>query len=332
MSTCMRNVMRFSERLLVTVQPTIAEYLQKTSYQSLNDFAAIYWAAIRSKGIMNGKWKKRKQDSYDGWYDCRYESRYIPIDCIRGTFLVDVMVIGFLPENITTNELFLRVFGNHIFEVQLGKSPKTYITKHSYHGNGKVQYEFCFNDKIKCLKVTGRHIQIDETFQLITHTCFQKELPGMFVSKHSHWMNVQTQIVEFRPIHFKELDFLDNRPYILSLKTGYVITTMENNAQILINQSSIFFQNLFNRYFSRLDDKPYVYMMDGNISQTDIIIHIHLSRLGITFEYNASTNIIKSREYSDMCIDKNQWLGSLTGLTFGLLLSPLTTNNYTLNH
>ncbi|CAF4258505.1 unnamed protein product, partial [Rotaria sordida] len=154
MSTCMRNIMRFSEHVLVIVQPIIAEILQKTFYQSLNDFATIYWAAMRSKGTMNGKWEKRKQDPYDGWYDCRYESSVISIDCIRGTFLVDNMAIGYLPQNITTNELFTRVFGNHIFEVQLAELPKTYITKHSYHGNGKVQYEFCFNDQNKCLKVT----------------------------------------------------------------------------------------------------------------------------------------------------------------------------------
>ena len=33
------------------------------------------------------------------------------------------------------------------------------------------------------------------------------------------------------------------------------------NTQILVNQSSTFFQQLFNKYFIRLDDKPYVYMM-----------------------------------------------------------------------
>jgi hypothetical protein len=58
MSTFMRNMMRFSERVSVMVQPTVAEFLQKTSYQSLNEFAAIYWAIIKSKGSMNEQWKK----------------------------------------------------------------------------------------------------------------------------------------------------------------------------------------------------------------------------------------------------------------------------------
>jgi hypothetical protein len=42
LSIFMRNIMRLSERVLVMAQPTIAEYLQRTSYQSLNRFASIY--------------------------------------------------------------------------------------------------------------------------------------------------------------------------------------------------------------------------------------------------------------------------------------------------
>ncbi|CAF4169552.1 unnamed protein product [Rotaria sp. Silwood2] len=331
-SRFLRNLMRFSERVLITVQPTIAEFLQKTSYQSLNNFAAIYWAVIRSKGTMNGQWQKRTKYVYDGWYDCQYESRYISIDCVQGRFLVDNMTIGFLPENITTNELFLRVFGNHIFEVQMAESPKTYITKHSYHDDRKVQYEFHLNEQIKHLIITERHLMTNETFQLIPHCHFQTELPDTFVFRYSHWLNTRSQIVEFRPIHFKEADFLDYKPYVLSLETGYIITTDKNNKQKLVNQSSTLFETLFTQYFVRLDNKPYVYMMGEHSSQSNIIIHIHLSRLGIAFKYDATTNIITSREYSDMCIDRYQWLGTLTGLTFGLLLSPLPVNHYRLDH
>ncbi|CAF1334201.1 unnamed protein product [Rotaria sordida] len=332
MSIFMKNMMRLSERILVMIQPTLAEFLQKTSYQSLNEFAAIYWAVIKRKGNMNGEWQKRKKDSHDGWYDCRYESKYISIDCIRGTFLVDDITIGFLPEKITTNELFVRVFGYHIFEAQAAEAPNTYITKHLYHGDGRVQYEFHFNDQTNRLTINERHIHKDEMFQLIPHKCFQTELPDTFVSDHSHWWNAKDQIVEFRPVHFKDADFLDNKPYVLSLTTGHITTTEAINRQILVNQSSTFFDSMFNRYFIRLDDKPYVYMMRDNSSSTDIIIHIRLSRLGIAFKYNGNSNIITSREYSDMCIDENQWLGTLTGLQSGLVLSPSSVNNQKLEH
>ncbi|CAF1608509.1 unnamed protein product [Rotaria magnacalcarata] len=104
------------------------------------------------------------------------------------------------------------------------------------------------------------------------------------------------------------------------------------NEQRLVNQSSTLFDTLFNEYFVRLDSKSYVYMMSDCSSRPDIIIHIHLSRLGIAFKYNTTTNIITSREYSDMCIDQDQWLGTLTGLTSSLLLSPLAAKHHISKH
>ncbi|CAF4113865.1 unnamed protein product [Adineta steineri] len=101
--------------------------------------------------------------------------------------------------------------------------------------------------------------------------------------------------------------------------------------QVLINQSSCVFRKLFERYFIRLDDAPYVYMLrditvENNKSKYGDI-SINLSRLGIAFRYDIHRNMITSREYSDMYIDENQWFGTLTGLKAGLLLSPTTINN-----
>ncbi|CAF1612201.1 unnamed protein product, partial [Rotaria sordida] len=327
MSIFIRNIMRFSERVLVMIQPTVAKFLQKTFYQGLNEFTVIYWAVTKRKGSMNGQWTKRTENPYDGWYDCQYDSRVISIDFIRGTFLIDNMTIGFLPDKIIFHESFVRVFDAHIFEVQAADSPNTYITKHSYHGTGLVQYDFHFNDRNNHLIIKERYMQTNDIFQLIPHSFFENELPDMFVSNHSHWWNTKNQTIEFRPVHFKDINFLTNKSYILSMRTGYVTTTERVNTQILINQSSTFFQSLFNRYFIRLDDKPYIYMMRDNIDQTNCIIHIHLSRLGIAFQYDPRTNIIMSREYSDMCVDEHQLFGTLTSLTSGLLLSPLAVNN-----
>ena len=331
-NTFIKNMMRFSERVLVIIQPTIAKFLRRTSYESLNEFVTMYWTAMKIKGKMKGHWKKRTKYSFDGWYDCRYESRYISIDCIRGTFLVDDMTIGFLPEKILFDELYIRTFDQHIFEVQAAELPNTYITKHSYHGKGRVIYEFHLNSQTKQLTIRERHIHTNDVCQLIPHTYFQTELPDMFVSNYSHWWNATDRTIEFRPVHFKDINFLDNKSYILSLDTGCITTNETEKRQTLVNQSSSLFKTLFLRYFVRLDDKPYVYMMQDNVSQVDTIIYIHLSRLRIAFQYNVQTGIITSREYSDMCVDENQWLETLTGLTSGLLLSPLPVSNHQLNH
>ncbi|CAF2635565.1 unnamed protein product [Rotaria sp. Silwood2] len=95
-SNFVKNMMRLTERVLFMLQPKITEILEKSAYQSLNDFATIYWAVILINGTMDGKWQKRTNDPYTSWYDCRYESRQLSIDCSNGTFLIDGMTIGFL--------------------------------------------------------------------------------------------------------------------------------------------------------------------------------------------------------------------------------------------
>jgi hypothetical protein len=317
MSTFLKNLIRFSEHVSVKIQPTVDEFLQKSFYRSLDDFSAIYCAAIKTEDTIDGKWKKRNKNVYDGWYDGQYESSYLSLNCLQGIFLVNGMSVDYLPEKILSNELYIRVFDHYIFQVQMINSPNTYITKYSYHDDGKVQYEFHFDDQFNRLIVYERHIKTNEIFELIPHKCFETELPFTFVSEYSHWKNIKNQIIEFRPIHFQDSNFLNFKPYVLNIETGYVTTTETIKPQILVNQSSSLFQTLFIRYFNRLDEKPYVYMM-----RDDAIIHIHLSRLSIAFKYNSSNNCFTSREYSDMCIDEDQWLGTLTGLKSGLLLSP----------
>ncbi|CAF3342468.1 unnamed protein product [Rotaria socialis] len=336
MSNFLKYLIRFIERLLVPIQPTVAEILKKSSYQSLNDFSVTHWAVIRTEFSFDGEWKKRNTDIYDGWYDGQYESTCLSINCLKGIFLVNGMSISYLPEKIISNELYIRVFEHYIFPIQIAAAPNTYISRYSNFGDEPVQYEFYFDDQLNRLIVCERHIKTNEIFELIPPTCFDKELPAKFISEYSHWKNIKNPIVEFRPIHFQDPDFLNYKPYVLNIETGYVTTTETLKLQILINRSSSLFQNLYRRYFHRLDEQPYLYMMNDDASniierkksETDVVIHIHLSRLAIAFKYNMSSNCFVSREYSDMCIDEDQWIGTLTGLNSGLLLSPIKANTH----
>lgn len=318
-SVFIRNLMRCTERILVSIHVIIHECLKTTSFESLNEFAAIYWAVVRSKELVDGKWKKRKEDIYDGWYDGQYESIPVSIDLLRGIFLVNETTVKFLPDRITSDELFRRVFGNHIFEVQAAESEDTYITKYGYHDHDKVYYEFHEDLSTSGFTIYERHDQTNVRFRLIPPNCFEGELADIFVSNYSHWIDETNHCVEFRPIHFQDSNFLTGNHYTLRIDCGYIIRKNLEKIQILINRSSSFFQRIFLRYFVRLDDEPYVYML-----KDDDFIEIHLVRLGIAFKYDIRRELIISREFSDMYVDENQWFGTLTGLKSGLLLSTRT--------
>ncbi|CAF1629571.1 unnamed protein product, partial [Adineta ricciae] len=324
-SVFMRNLRYYGEYILLRIHPSMSKLIQESSYESLNNFCTIHWTVARTKGTINGKWKKRNGDAHDGWYDGEYESNKLSIDCIRGRFLVNGMTIGFLPDKITSNDLFRRVFRQHVFEVQAAETQDSYITKHAYH-NHDVDYEFTC-DYTQGVMVYEHHLKANKKFQLLPTSCFEEELPDVFVSNYSHWRDADTDEVEFRPIYFQDANFLTEKHYILRMKEGLITTKYFENEQILINRTSSCFRSLFTRYFTRLDEEPYVYMLGENN-----LIHIHLSRLGIVFKYDLNQNIITSREYSDMYVDENQWFGTLTGLQFGLLLSPIAAVNQKQTH
>ncbi|UJR11323.1 hypothetical protein I4U23_015504 [Adineta vaga] len=326
----MRDIMRVGGRIIVAIQPTVNKLIDKTSYQSLNEFSRMYWAVLQNDNATHIQWNKRNTNIYDGWYDGRYQEVIVSIDCLNGVFLVNGMTIGYLPHKITSHPSFIRVFENHVFEVQATGIYNTYITKQAYHGNGRIHYKFHFNESSQHLIIHEQHICSNEEYQLIPHNTFAKELPNNLASDHSHWRNTKTHDIFFRPVRFANNDFLNNISYKLFMRTGSIITQDTDQPYILINQSSTFFYTLFARYFSRLDDYPYVYMMrenalqiiaSSNITSQDAIVHIYLSRLGLRFTYNGQLNAIISREYSDMCITEDQSFGTLSGLQSGLLLS-----------
>ena len=230
---------------------------------------------------MNELWKKQNTDPHDGLYTCQYQSKCLSIDLTTGSFLVDGLTVGYLPEKIISHPLFVRVFGSHVFEVQAADKAHTYVTKYAYHGNRRVDYEFTFNERNQNLHIYETHKETGDRFQLIPHTCFLQDFPDKFVSYYSHWMNLANQTIDFRSIKFSNAEFLDDKSYILELATGQLTSTDTENKQILINQTSTFFLNLFEQYFNRLDDQTYVYMMRQITDTTNVIVDIYLSRLGI---------------------------------------------------
>ncbi|CAF0959459.1 unnamed protein product [Adineta steineri] len=323
-STFIQNLKRHSERIMIMIQPTITQFLQDRALNILNQFAVSYWTVIRRTDYMGELWKKQNTDPYDGLYTCQYQSKCLSINLITGSFLVDGVTVGYLPAKIILHPLFVRVFGSHVFEVQASNKPHTYVTKYAYHGNRQVDYEFTCNESNQNLLIYETHKETGDRFQLIPHTCFLTDFPDKFISYYSHWMNIANQTIDFRPIKFSNADFLNDKSYTFDIATGHLTSTDTENKQILINQTSRFFLNLFEQYFNRLDDQAYIYMMQQITDKTNAIVDIYLSRLGIAFQYDTVNNIIVSREYADMRVSENQHFGTLTGLTFGLLLVPLS--------
>ena len=309
-----QDLLRFSERILVQLQSYIDEFLRKSSFSSLNQFIAIYWKTDMNS--IDCQWTKLSSNIYEG----QYESSSISIDCLQGIVLINDTNIANLPKKILTNEIYIRLFGDYIFQVQIGERSNVYVSKHLFGDDEQIRYEFEFDER---LIIREKHLKTNDMFELISWKCFENDLPMKFTSEFSHWKNTRNQIIEFRSAHFHDANFWTYKPFIFNIETGLLTTNDDSQSQILIKQSSTLFECWFLKYFICLDEKPHVYMLKQNDH-----IHIHLSRLSIAFTYQITNQCFVSREYADMCIDENQWLGTLTGLRSGLLLSPIESVRY----
>ena len=96
-------------------QPQLNQFIENQSYQCLTKFVLDYWPVNETNSASIGKWVKRDRDIYDGRYSACCGTNLISINCVEGTFLVSKVTIGFLPERITSDQLFVRVFRKQIF-------------------------------------------------------------------------------------------------------------------------------------------------------------------------------------------------------------------------
>ena len=313
-SVFLRNLLRWRDRILVDLQPAIAQFLHDTAYQSLHQFTEQHWPVIRTHQWTAGSWHKQSSSEYEG----QYGSVTISIDSFRGRFAVNGVTVSYLPSNITAHALFQRTFGNHVFEVEAGASPNSYVSKPSGL-NKDVYFEF---ELVRRLIVRERRVS-GQTLELIPHDCLRSDFAEDFVESYSHWFDRTANCIYFRPIRFDDEHFLTKISYVLGRKQQCYLIDNTPPHRFVVNRSSPLFQMLFQRYFRRLDDERYVFMLTF---PNDSFVDIHLSRLSLGFRFDVQQQKIFSREYSEMFIDVKQCFGTFTGLTAGLLLSSNRTD------
>lgn len=108
---------------------------------------------------------------------------YITADLVTGTFLVNNLPVARLPISITESELFQRVFGNFVFEVQPTFEHTTFSAVQRYN---ECHYEFVsLENKTLIIEHRGDNV----VSELIPHEVLKDEVPHLLVENYSHFWN-----------------------------------------------------------------------------------------------------------------------------------------------
>ncbi|KAK4120622.1 hypothetical protein N657DRAFT_665989 [Parathielavia appendiculata] len=226
----------------------------------------------------------------------------ITLNLLEGRLLVDGYPLSRLPDEYQSNRAYTQLFGAHVLEVM----PST---------RRGQRFSACRDQQgwIVHFVLTDGELVI-QAVRGADASPLEGDVPASFARNYSHWMNLSTGAVEFRPVNEPWASSPDN--WILTRDGGRNILSRRGQGQYLINPHSLTAEAI-STYLSPIEDTSNVDMIFQSASR---VLALELSRFSISFTLAEGESSIRSKHYSGMCIDECQSIGALVGLQNKLVL------------
>ncbi|KGO72346.1 Protein of unknown function DUF3645 [Penicillium expansum] len=231
---------------------------------------------------------------------------------VTGELLVDGNPPGRLPASFTGNALYQRLFGTRIIPVTPSSLPgASFVLSHTIEGS---EVHFGMQSGRLFIK-TRKGCQI---LQLIPQDILENDFPRVFVSDNFHWLNLETGVLEFRPL---------SQPWKPCHRNWHLSfdpcapdkMLMEQDSKSLVDIRSSLFIELV-RILKVLDVEEEIFVIQTAVGT----LEAELSRLRLKFFVKADGRVA-SKEFSAL-IDLDQDVGCFYGLNKNLALIDSSNN------
>lgn len=312
----------------------------------LSRFLQLYWSAAE-QGRISGRWKQYECASH--WYHVQFEGSgskcTIQVNVVAGVFLVDGTPCKSLPREITSHDVYRRLFGTSVFAVQ-PSGTGGYRTSMPIVG---FVYEFhsCpdknFGDGAPIIIKEHSSGECCTRALLLPDSIFSEDLPQLLVDEFSHWYALSVPAnssahknhVFFRPVRYCDerfttpdasimgADFLDkyvrSSRYKLDCTSRVLQDTM--NGHSLIDVRSATMTEMFDKVFQRLAPRLYVHAFLPPETASGRSIHVQLPKLqNLKFNVSLRDGGVTSSDFKGFSVAVDQNSGTFLGLRHGLLL------------
>lgn len=231
-------------------------------------------------------------------------SQRVLFDLLEGKLLVDGVPLGRLSTMYTESESYLRILGAQLIRVSMADMEgMQYMSAQPI--NGYVVY-FGIRDK----DVSIRFKQGSQVWELVSHHVFSKDLPSSFITDFTHWLDIETWEVEFRP---------KDNPWRSSPEHWRLMYRPNSNSELIQDkrklvdvQSRTFI--VASKIFGALDDSQHVHVMLVDDNHLEVV----LPRLDLRFFMNSKGDM-ECYELRRI-VDPDQSLNTLIGLRSRLIL------------
>ena len=231
-------------------------------------------------------------------------SQRVLYNLLEGELLVDGVPLGRLPTMYTESKSYLRILGAQVIRVF------TADMKGMHYMSAQPVNGYIIYFGVRENDVSIRFKQGSQIWELVSHRVFFKDLPSAFITEYTHWFDIETGEVEFRP---------KNNPWKSSPDHWRLMYRQSSNSELvhgkrkLVDVRSKTFA-VATKIFGALDELQHIHVTLENDSHLEVT----LPRLDLRFFLNAKGDMECCELRS--IVDPDQSLGTLIGLRSRLIL------------
>ncbi|KAL1893975.1 hypothetical protein Sste5346_006116 [Sporothrix stenoceras] len=227
---------------------------------------------------------------------------------LTAEFLVNGSPLARLPPDYEAHPLYQVLFGNTALEVMPSTEPGLrFAGKTLYHGH---QLQFALREGDLTVRATDHDGRV---WFLLPPRLFHNYFPTSFVEEHVHWVDLDKDTVEFRPI---------DRPW-LSAAQLWTLSSVDSDRRLSKSDGSSLANihsktaSILHQTLNPLEDALNIHIV--HVPSTNSL-EIELPRLGISFLLAAGSDLLECRQFRDYAVATSQDVGTLVGLQSKLVV------------
>ncbi|KAK4235167.1 hypothetical protein C8A03DRAFT_46641 [Achaetomium macrosporum] len=230
----------------------------------------------------------------------------ITLNLLNGRLLVDAYRLSGLPKEYGSHPTYRQLFGSQILEVMASTRRGMRFSACREQQGWLVHFAMVDSELVIQAVRRTDHAAVKAASRkecgFIPSSKLGNDVPASFKRNYSHWLNLATGIIEFRPA---------SEPWLSSPKNWFL--TREGDRMVLSRSGPYTLSTILNPIETKEN-------LDIVFEPSNHTIILDLPRLCLSFTLVEGQSSITSKHYSGMRIEECQGIGALVGLRNKLVL------------
>ncbi|RFU36269.1 hypothetical protein B7463_g125, partial [Scytalidium lignicola] len=250
------------------------------------------WSAV---DCPNQRWLVTRTSSEDD-----YQPMMVHYNILDGQLLVNGAPLTRLPRSYEEHATYRRLFGQKVLDI----IPSTM--------GGMVHFAMYGPELIIR---TRKNRQICE---LLPEHFLKGDFPSSLVEGYIHWLDVNTGLIEWRPLRSAWTFSPDNWQMLVGEQEKYILRKATEELVDVRSPTA----TIISQVLSPIEQATNIRI---TMNKKTKVLHIHLPRLKLDFLLKDREKcLLESKQFRNMVVDKQQCFGTFTGLVNKLVLREFT--------